>query len=355
MRIGPRALALKRALRGRSRSGKHVRVNSTIDGARDTAGAQRRAGRRMATAMVLMLALPALLWFGAAGFVARGLRYPQFLDSGVGDVAGPHIPTLTGKPVAVLRAAIGVEPEDFDAGVVQDNSVRAGWPVYVRGWLLRAPGTRAIVLIPPTGGSLESMVPYLSMLHGAGYTVAALESAGNPHLGTDWGWSERLAARAASAKLRADGFKAVGALGVSEGGAAAIFAQAESRSFDAIAADSAYANLDTMFRRNPSIAGLNPAFSATVFLLAREIWFGIPFDAIAPARAAAAFNNCPLLVIQNGADPVTPIKDGEAIRAAAGRGAEIWIARVAGHANAILEAPDDYRARVTEFFARAMR
>jgi dienelactone hydrolase len=302
-----------------------------------------------------MLALPAVLWFGSAALIARGLRYPGFLGDGTGNIAGPNVSTPSGHPYAVARADLGIDPDDFDAGMVKDSSIRAAWPIYVRGWIVRARGDRAVVVIPAAGQSIELTIPYIRFLHDAGFSVVALESSSNSHLGTDWGLSERLAASAAAERLRANGFRRVGALGISEGGAAAILAQADEAPFDAIVADSCYANLGAMIRRTPSIAALNPSFRATVFTLADRFWLRFPVDSVSPAHAAGSMRRCPLLIIQNGADPVTPINDGKAIADAAGANAEMWIAHVAGHGNAMREAPDEYQSRVTQFFKRTLK
>ena len=125
-----------------------------------------------------------------------------------------------------------------------------------------------------------------------------------------WGWNERGIVRSAAQTLRQRGYANLAALGVSERAATALMVQGENPdSFKAIIADSRFASLGAMLRRNPSLAGLNPAFLQTVMWeLGRAL--GRSVDEISPAGSASKLGNCALLVIQNAKDSVTPESDG---------------------------------------------
>src|SRR5258708_8180364 len=155
-------------------------------------------------------------------------------------------------------------------------------------------------------------------------------------------------ALATARTLMDDGFEKIAALGISEGAAGAIMAQAEQPVFTAIVADSSYANLRQLILRSPSISKLNPAFAATVFWEA-QWWFGKPLSKISPADDAAKLRELPLLVIQNRGDKITPLADGKAILYAGGLNSEIWIAPSDGHGEAIYEAPAVYAGRGVRF------
>jgi len=306
-----------------------------------------------------MLGVPVVLWLGAAVFVAHHLKFPAFLSEGSGeDVIGANVPAPTGHPYEVARVVLGVVPDDFQAGMVENAATLGGWPVDVRGWIIRGRTHDTVMLLPAAGGGPEQLVVYAKFLHDAGYTVVALNSASNSQFGTDFGWTERKIALAAAHKLRRDGYERITALGVSEGAAAAIFAAAEEPLFAAIVADSPYANLEAMFRQSPQVENLNPAFLNTVMWVARMLYFGQRLNAIAPADAARSLGNCHLLVIQNVQDPIVPVADGQAITLAAARShgyAQLWIAPSKGHGDAVYAAPDEYKKRVLTFVSSALK
>jgi len=192
------------------------------------------------------------------------------------------------------------------------------------------------------------MIPYVKFLLGAGYTVVAVYSANNPAYGINWGMLKRKFALATARTLRDDGFTRIAALGISEGAAGAIMAQAEQPVFTAIVADSSYANLEQLFMRSPSMSRLNPAFLGTVMWEA-QFWFGRKLDKIAPVVDAGNLGTCSLLIIQNRGDQVTPLADGDALLSSAGFNAQMWTTPSDGHGDAIYEDPKGYAARVLKF------
>ncbi|MDO8433595.1 MAG: prolyl oligopeptidase family serine peptidase [Candidatus Binatus sp.] len=296
----------------------------------------------------IILGVPLLLWMVTAFIVSRSLKYPPSLEKGTGhDVLGEHIPIFTRGSVSNIRAATGLEPQRLDCGAVRDDSFR-GRSVPVIGWFFAGSRPEVIVLLPPAGGDEVQIIPYVKFLHAAGYNILAAYSANNPKYGITWGLTKRKFAFEIVRELNEDGYDKVAAIGISEGGAAAILAQSEKPVFKAIVVDSSYANLAQTLLHSPAMAGLNPAFARTVIWEAYW-WFGKNLFNVSPAKAAANLGKCPLLIIQNSGDPLTPVADGEAIRQAASGPAELWITPSKGHADAIFQVPKEYAAHVTAF------
>ena len=158
---------------------------------------------------------------------------------------------------------------------------------------------------------------------------------------------KRKFALATARTLMADGFTKIAVLGIAEGAAGAIMAQAEQPVFKAVVADSSYANLEQLFMRSPSMTRLNPAFVRTVMWEAR-LWFGRPLEKISPENDAANLG-CPLLIIQNRDDQMTPLADGKALFDAARYNAQMWTVPSGGHGDAIYEDPKGYAAQVVNF------
>ncbi len=311
-------------------------------------GVKKRKPRRIFAVGALFLGIPALIWIVAGFFVARSLKYPAFLYRGNGqDVFGERVPMFKRGSVTDIATAIGMDPERYDAGTVEDDAWRHH-QISVVGWYFPGKRREVVVIVPAAGGSEVQLIPYIKFLHAAGYTVVANYSANNPAFGISWGMLKRKFALATARALKADGFDKIAVLGISEGAAGAIMAQTEQPVFTAIVADSSYANLEELLMRSPSMSRLNPAFASTVMFEAR-FWFGRPLSKISPVIDAANLGNCPLLVIQNRGDKITPVADGKAILYASGVNSEIWIAPSDGHGDAIYEAPVAYGEHVIRF------
>lgn len=309
--------------------------------------AGKRKPRRIFGIGAILLGVPIILWLGAAFVVARSLRYPDFLRRGGQDVFGQHVPSFKRGSITDIGKALGVEPERLDCGVVEEDGFRHH-QVTVVAWYFPGRRHEAVVILPGAGAPETSMIPYVKFLLAAGYTVVATYSANNPSYGITWGTLKRKFALATARTLRDDGFKKIAALGISEGAAGAIMAQAEQPVFTAIVADSSYANLEQLFRRSPSMSRLNPAFLRTVMWEA-QFWFGRKLDKISPVMDAGNLGTCSLLIIQNSGDQVTPLADGQALLNSAGFNAQMWTVPSSGHGDALYEDPKGYAARVVKF------
>jgi pimeloyl-ACP methyl ester carboxylesterase len=309
--------------------------------------APKRSPRRIFGVGAILLGVPIILWMGAALFVARSLMYPDFLRKGGQDVFGQHVPSFKRGSLTDIGAALGVEPERLDCGVVEEDGIRHR-QVSVVGWYFPGKRNEAVVIVPAAGAPEVAMIPYAKFLLGAGYTVVATYSANNPSYGINWGMLKRKFALATARTLSDKGFGKIAALGISEGAAGVIMAQAEQPVFTAIVADGSYANLAQLLMRSPSISRLNPAFASTVMWEA-QLWFGRSLYKISPVADAGNLGSCSLLIIQDRDDKITPLADGKALLDAAGFNAQMWTVPSGGHGDAIYEDPNGYAARVIRF------
>jgi pimeloyl-ACP methyl ester carboxylesterase len=307
----------------------------------------KRKPRRIFGIGAILLGVPIILWMGAAFLVARSLMYPDFLRRGGQDVFGQHVPAFKRGSVTDIGIALGVEPERLDCGVVEVDGIRHR-QVSVVGWYFPGKRREVVVFIPAAGAPETAMIPYVKFLLGAGYTVVAAYSSNDPSYGINWGMLKRKFALATARTLMDQGFTKIAALGISEGAAGAIMAQAEQPVFAAIVADSSYANLERLFMRSPSMSRMNPAFVSTVMWEAR-LWFGRSLNKISPETDAGNLGTCSLLIIQNRDDQVTPLADGQALLDAAGFNAQMWTVPSGGHGDAIFEDAAGYARRVIKF------
>lgn len=283
-----------------------------------------------------MLGTAAVLWIGLATYGAYRICFPEFYT---------NPPRAFPRSPADPRAAFGADFEELTL-TRRDGKKLAAWFI---------PGIKqaAIVVLHGGGGDRRTMLPYLKFIHAAGYPAIAIDeidhgASDHTGLGVGYGWHQRGDVMAAAEALRSRGFHKIGALGVSQGAAAALMAQAEAPTLSAIVSDSSYANLDELLREVPSIAQLNPAFTATMFWELRFM-LGRGPEQISPADAAARLSGCALMVIQGASDRLTPVHNGEAIYAAARGPKEMWIVPSADHGGALWVAPDAYARRVIGF------
>ena len=309
--------------------------------------AQPHPKRFRSRAVLIPLALVGLgfaLWFGAATFVAYHILHPPFLDGGFGDIG------FTSEQERVA-ADLPTDPMSCCQAAFENLRVSAEG-VSVDAWFVPGILQSALLLMPPSGASKRAMLPYLKFLHSAGLPVLMIDDSDFVRGRAGWGFGARGIVKSAADVLGQKGFANIAALGVSEGAATALIVQGEHPgTFKAIVADSSFADLGTMLRRNPSLAGLNPAFLETI-LWEVGLALGHSPDHIAPKRSASHLGNCALLLIQNTKDPLIPESDAGGILAArADASSGIFLVESAGHGDAIYVNPDGYQKAVLSFLA----
>jgi uncharacterized protein len=306
----------------------------------------RRRSRRALMVSIALIGTAVALWLAASSFLTYEILHPPFAASGDGDLI------IGGDHARAAHARVAADPKSECGAAYEEVRIAYGGGNSIGGWLVPAGPSSAIMLIPPSGASRRAMLPYLAFLHAADFTALIVDSPEHGSSRSGWGWETRDVVIGAAAMLRRKGFARVAALGVSEGGAAALLAQAHGAALSAIVADSSYANLEAIFRANPTLAGLNPAFLNTV-MLELGLVLGQRPDAVSPEVAAGRLGNCALMVVQNRGDPATPAAQGQAIYTRANpANSALWIVPSNGHGDAIYEAPDEYRERVLAFLAK---
>jgi len=287
------------------------------------------------------------LWFGAATLVTYHILHPPFLDGTYGDV-------IFGSEKEGASAELQTDPMSCCQAAFETISINAGG-ITVSGWFVPASLHSVVLLAPPSGASKRAMLPYLKFLHAAGLPVLTIDDPDLVRGRAGWGWTNRDIIMRAADTLRQKGFANIAALGISQGAATALIVQAQHPdTFKAIIADSSFANLGAMLRRNPSLAGLNPAFLQTI------LWevgaaLGRSTDEIAPRLSASHLGDCQLLLIQNTKDPLIPKSDaGRILAARADASSGIFLVESTGHGDAIYVNPDGYQKAALDFLARTL-
>ncbi|MGD9890325.1 MAG: alpha/beta hydrolase [Dehalococcoidia bacterium] len=226
-------------------------------------------------------------------------------------------------------------------------------------WFIPGERREPILLLHGYGATKREMLHHAAFLSASGYPVMLLdlrccgESGGRA---VTFGGREREDVAAAIAYLQdrpdVDGER-VGVLGLSLGGALALLAAAEFPSVRAVVAESSFANIRDVVRRNFRVATRLPSFlfaPLTIWLVERR--WGFRASRVMPEREISARDDCAVLLIHAENDRVVNVQDAHALFTAARGPKELWLIPDAAHAMAYLTEQAAYADRVRGFFDR---
>ena len=253
------------------------------------------------------------------------------------------------------RFSLSHESSPAECGLVyEDVSFQASDGVQLRGWLVPAPGSdRAVILLHGHGGSIDPDIQYLPMLHAAGVNVLQFDF--RAHGRSDgqmvtFGYLERLDAAAGVAFLKARGMRRVGLVGFSLGGMTAILTAGICPEVDVVVDDGAPARLRS------AVIGRGVELGAPAWLVRPAAWLMVAVTSLRlganlfgyePVCWVSQVAPRPLYIIHGGRDLYCPEFD-ELLRAA-GPAARLWRLPQAGHTQASVLYPEEYRARLIAF------
>lgn len=225
-------------------------------------------------------------------------------------------------------------------------------------WLIPNPATRAAVIVcHGFGCNKSSMLPYAQFL-ASRLNVFLLDFRGHGDSGGAWttiGYYERWDVLAAADELQRLGFGPIGVLGVSMGAAVAVLAGAESNRIAAMVADSPFARLRhavTQSARHRGYPGAVAPLVATLACRTAAMQLRHPISGCDPIHVVPAIAPRPLFIIHGADDDLIRASEAQSLYAAAGEPRELWLLPGSGHAMAFTDAPEEYRERVTGFFAK---
>ncbi len=304
------------------------------------AAPRRRMTRRRILAAIVTLAFVAVLgYFAVCGYVATQLTKPQRHSQ----ITSP--------------AAFGLEFEE--------TPVTARDGVLLAGWFIPSPGSnRAVLLVHGKGGCRSCefdgrFVEFAAQLHAQGFNLLMIDlRAHGQSEGHNFtlGDQERWDVLGALDWLQSRGFEKIGVLGVSLGAASSAAAASDSESgqlVKALVLDSSYGNLPEVLKiRFTKESGLPNLFLPGSLFMARVL-MGTDANDIKPVEDVPKIE-APLMLIFGGQDDMVPVKQFEEM-AAARPDAETWFVAGAAHARIYNAEPEQYVARVAQFFNRVLR
>lgn len=296
----------------------------------------RRAGSAY---LGLSVAATALVLFGVAWTGSQRALHPRLCED---------LPQLADYPQLQAR----LEDVRFQG---RDGTTLAGWfiPGDSRATVLLLHGYRC---------QRDEMLPHADMLHRAGYSVLLFDFRNRGESGGDavtLGYQERGDVLGAMdyLKTRSDvdssGF---GVLGISQGGATAILAAAQSQDIRAVAAEGVFRSLNSVIGQSfEHFIGL-PAFPfAPLTVWMSELRVGIRSEDIVPEREVVAIAPRPVFIMHGELDTTISPEDGEAVFAAAREPKQWWLIPGTAHGEGAEKAPEEYERRIVAFFDAYLR
>ncbi len=208
----------------------------------------------------------------------------------------------------------------------------------LHGWWIPSGNGAApvLVLVHGWGRNAARMLPYIEMLHPAGYDLLAFDARHHGESDADGyasmpKFSEDIRAAVEEVRRRRPEIQGVGVLGLSVGGSAAIHAAAHDERIRAVATVGAFATpADPRATLGRWWWILGPGLPLAFRMVERRI--GLHFRDIAPerhiGRASARF-----LLIHGAADSVIPISHARRLEAAGAGRARLWLLPGRGHSD----------------------
>ena len=296
--------------------------------------------RRLAYAVVIVLALTPIIAAIAGHVIGPGVLHPMRLNS------------ERQEQTAQMLARTGATKEDF--------TVQASDGVELRGWKVHAPAPNGdwVLLFHGVSDNRTGTLGYAEFLLRHGYDVVLMDSRAHGASGggmATYGWKERYDTVAVTDALYStESVRHLYALGVSMGAAIALQSAAVEPRIEAVVAEDPFADLrevsyDYGGMHFSPLLGRTLLRPATIFgMEAVAKAGGFNPDDVSPEKAVAARPFATLLICGTR-DRTIPCRHAERIYNAAKGPKELWVVDGARHASAFGQAPAEYEARVIRF------
>lgn len=143
----------------------------------------------------------------------------------------------------------------------------------------------------------------------------------------------------------------IGVIGFSLGAAVAILVAARVTRIPAIVSDSGFLDYLPYLKRVPFYCMFLPSWFVVPIVLAGRIFLGADFSNVRPVKVVASIAPRPIFFIHGASDRVVPCHETEELHRVAGNPANpLWIIPGSGHIRSYSRQPEEYVARVSDFF-----
>jgi alpha-beta hydrolase superfamily lysophospholipase len=251
-------------------------------------------------------------------------------------------------------AATSRHPELMGIAGLNEIAFAAANEPSVAAWYAPSRNRAAIILVHGTGADRSSLLAETRMLAGAGFGVLALDLPGQGASGgrTLWGVPERHAISAAvdwlSGRDELDAQR-IGAFGLSMGAYVLTQAAVSDTRIRAVVLEGCPTDVVEQNWVTSAKWGWLSQWPTYWALRAS----GMPLDML-PKNVIGTISPRAVFIIGGALDPVVPPYMAQQLYEAAGSPKELWIAPGAHHTDYAIVLPQEYRARLIDFFTRTL-
>jgi fermentation-respiration switch protein FrsA (DUF1100 family) len=315
----------------------------------------------------VLLLLPAAAMFLASAVLAlldrgRPRSWPRRIGRwALTAVAAILLLLFVGLPIVVGVAQTQKPAEPIDDSALELPHQTVTFPAAdgtkLGGWYIPSKNRAAVIVVHGGGGDRTGSLRHARLLSSLGYGVLLYDSRGRGTSEGDpnaqgWTWQDDVAGAIAFVRGRSDvDPERVAALGLSTGADVLIEAAAKHRELKAVIADGTTVRSLADFRRSKTgdlISGL--PYWAVAYGTIEILDQSVPGPPL--AKFAGEVPPTPLLIISS--DELQEHRWGRIYADAYGPKAKLWLTDT-GHTKALQEHPQEYRARVKAFLAKALR
>jgi uncharacterized protein len=251
---------------------------------------------------------------------------------------------------------VGLAYEEIQFHARGDALTMAAWHIPA------ADATRAVIIAHGVGGCrgqefTVSSLPLVEHLVGSGFGVLMLDLRGHGASASapmTYGIRERRDVLGAVDWLLAHGYApgAIGVLGASMGGVAAMGAAGEEPAIGALISDSACADFQAMIQNHLQRRSKLPRFFIPLVLLMGRLISGEDLTRLRPAELLRRISGCPVLIIHAEGDRLVPVAHAHALAHAGD--CSLWLTQSPRHLGSFGANQHGYIQRVLAFFEETL-
>jgi len=255
-----------------------------------------------------------------------------------------------GMGIAALipaQSAVGSPPAGFDEITLNTDD-----GVQLKGWYNPPENEIAVIVLHGSGGSRESVRPYIQILVNNGYGVLALDQRGHGESGgktNRLGWQGTSDVGAAVAFLEDQPeVKHIGGLGISMGGEVLLGAASTYTQIEKIVADGATRRCLSELLALESERPLVRNYTARVMYATVQVFGGIKPPSPLLESIMEAKDTRFLFIAAGNND--MEVAFNRLFLMGLGENTALWISEGSDHTTAIQDHPSEYEARIKQFF-----